>query len=224
MRLPLGRADTAHPNSNPHSPPSRSYDLLENVHFLSPAAAGPRPDPPSGTSFPLNSPAQHISPDLTLLDPTYQHSVGTTPNSSAMNTPLPSRSPSPLPPFYSSAPSSASDTDSDEPASPWPLDNYPPPPFSHEGRPRWWHISQRGRRRPRRPVGWGYRYTMRILRRVVRHPFFPRHPSTIVRLDCLPPTPVGVFELKISRTASLSPFLYRPGIINNVPIDSLIKP
>jgi hypothetical protein len=184
MRLPLGRANTANTDrSNSLSPPSRSHDLFENVHFLSPDA-GPRPDTPSGPSFPLNSPAQHISPGLALLDPTYQHSVGTTPNSSAMNSPLPSRSPSPLPPFYSSAPSSASDTDSDDP---WPLDNYPPPPFSRETRPRWWQIQQRARRRPRRPVGWGYRYMMRILRRVFRHPFFPKHPSTIVRLVCLSP-------------------------------------
>jgi hypothetical protein len=183
MRLPLGRA-----HSNSLSPRSRSYDLFENVHFLSPGA-GPRLDTPSGASSPLNSPAQHISPGLTLLDPTYQHSVGTTPNSSAMNSPLPSRSPSPLPPFYSSAPSSASDTDSDEPASPWPLDNYPPSPFSREARPRWWQIQQRARRRPRRHVGWGYRYMMRILRRLFRHPFFPKHPSTIVRLVRLFPLP-----------------------------------
>jgi len=45
-----------------------------------------------------------------------------------------------------SVPSSASDTNSDEPASPWPLHNYPPlPPFLHEARPRWWHIPQRAR-------------------------------------------------------------------------------
>jgi hypothetical protein len=182
MHLPLGRANTAHSNTNSHSPRSRSYDSFENVHFLSPGA-GPRPlHSPEGTSFPPNGPAPHLSSGLVLLDQTYQHSVGTTPNSSAMNTPLPSRSPSPLPPFYSSAPSSASDTDSDEPASPWHLDNYPPPPFSRGARPRWWQIPQRARHRPRRPVGWGYRYMMRISRRVFRHPFFPKHPSTIVRL------------------------------------------
>lgn len=202
MRLPLGRANTAHSNS--HSPRSRSYDLFENVHFLSPGAAGPRPNTPSGPSFPLNSPAQHISPGLTLLDPAYQHSAGTTPNSSAMNTPLPSRSPSPLPPFYSSAPSSASDTDSDEPASPWPLDNYPPS-FSREARPRWWQLQQRAHRRPRRQVGWGYRYMMRILRRVFRHPFFPKHPSTIVRPVCLFSTPVGHFRTEnVANRFSLS--------------------
>ena len=219
MHLPLGRANTTHSNSNSLSPRSRPDDLFENVHFLSPGA-GPRPHTPSGTSFPVNS-LTHSG--LALLDPTYQDSAGTTPNSSAMNTPLPSRSPSPLPPFYSSAPSSASDTDSDEPASPW-LDNYPPPPFSREGRPRWWDISQRGRRRPRRPVGWGYRYMMRISRRVFRHPFFPKHPSTIVCPFISSSTPVCVFKLKMTRTASLSSFLYRLGVINNVSIDSLIKP
>ncbi len=169
MRLPLRRANTAHSNS------LRSYDPFETIHFLSPGA-GPRPLSPSGTSFPLDNP----------LDPTGQLSVGTSPNSSAMNTPLPSRSPSPLPPFYSSAPSSASDTDSDEPASPLLLDNYSSPTFLREPRPRWWHISQRAHRRPRRPVGWGYKSMVRILRRVFRHPFVPKHPSTIVRLVCLP--------------------------------------
>lgn len=183
MRLPIGRANAAHSNSLP--PRSRSYDSFENVQFLSPGGAAPRPQSPSGTSFSLNSPAQNIYPGLALLDPTDQLSAGTSPNTSAMNTPLPSRSPSPLPPFYSSAPSSASDTDSDEPASPWPLDNYPFPTFSREARPRWWHISQPARRRPRRPVRWGYRPMMRVLRRVFRHPFFPKHPSTIVRLICL---------------------------------------
>jgi len=186
MHLPLGRADTAPPDSP--SPLPRSYDPFEDVRFLSPGVAGPRPlSSHSGTPFSLNNPAQQISPGLTLLDSTDQLSVATSPTSSAMNTPLPSRSPSPLPPFYSSAPSSASDTDSDEPGSPLILDNYTPP-FLREGQPRWWRIPQRARRRPRRPGGWGYRSMVRMLRRVFRHPFFPKHPSTIVRPISLPPS------------------------------------
>lgn len=204
MRLPLGRANTAHSNSLSSR---RSYESFENVQFLSPGA-GPHPHSPSGTSLSLNSPAQHIYPGLALLDPTDQHSVGTSPNTSAMNTPLPSRSPSPLPPFYSSAPSSASDTDSDEPTSPWPLDNYPFPTFSREARPRWWHISQRARRRPRRP-GWGYKSMMRFLRRVFRHPFFPKHPSTIVRLVYHLPNPRGRFQAEHVPN-SFSPFFSSP--------------
>jgi len=176
MSLPLGRANTTHSNSL-----SRSYDPFEDIPVLSPGAA--RPLPHSGTPFSLNSPAQHLSPALALLDSTDQLSVGTSPNSSAMNTPLPSRSPSPLPPFYST-PSSASDTDSDEPGSPLLLDTYTST-YLREGRPRWWHLPQRARRGPRRPGVWGYRSTVRVLRKLFRHPFFPKHPSTIVRLVCL---------------------------------------
>ena len=169
MSLPLGRANTT------HSARPRSNDLFENIPVLSPGTS-----PHSGTSFP---PAQHLSPALALFDSTDQLSVGTSPNSSAMNTPLPSRSPSPLPPFYS-AQSSGSDTDSDEPGSPLLLETYSPT-YSREGRPRWWPLQQRPRRGPRRPAAWGYRYMVRVSRRVFRHPFFPKHPSTIVRLACL---------------------------------------
>ena len=173
MPLPLGGANTA--PSNTHSPRPRPYDIFQNIPVLSPG-----PSPHSGTSFP---PAQHLSPALALLDSTDQLSVGTTPNSSAMNSPLPSRSPSPLPPFYS-APSSGSDTDSDEPGSPLLLDTYSST-YLREGQPRWWQLPQRQRRGPRRPAVWGYRYMVRVSRRVFRHPFFPKHPSTIVRLACL---------------------------------------
>lgn len=175
MSLPLGRPNTTHSNSLS----SRSYDPFENIPVLSPGAA--RSFSHSGTPF---SPAQHLSPALSLLDSTDQLSVGTSPDSSAMNTPLPSRSPSPLPPFYS-AQSSASDTDSDEPGSPLLLDNYTST-YLRDGQPRWWHLPQRARRGPRRPTVWGYRYMVRVSRRVFRHPFFPKHPSTIVRLVCLP--------------------------------------
>ncbi|KAI0001592.1 hypothetical protein BJV77DRAFT_1057472 [Russula vinacea] len=95
-----------------------------------------------------------------------------------MNTPLPSRTPSPLPPFYS-APSSASDTDSDEPGSPLLLGPYSSS-YLRDGQPRWWQLPQRPRRGPRRPAVWGYRSMVRVLRRVFRHPFFPKHPSTIL--------------------------------------------
>jgi hypothetical protein len=161
MSLPRGRANTSRP---------RSYALFEST------GAGSPPHSQSGT--PLSP--QHFPPPLAMLDSTDQLSVGTSPNSSAMNTPLPSRTPSPLPPFYS-APSSASDTDSDEPGSPLLLGPYSST-YLREGQPRWWHLPQRTRRGPRRPAGWGYRSMVRVLRRVFRHPFFPKHPSTIVRL------------------------------------------
>lgn len=100
-------------------------------------------------------------------------------DSSAMNTPNISRSTSPLPQFYSTQ-SSASDTDSDEPGSPLLLDTYAPP-YLRDRPPRWWQLRQRPRRGARRPSGWG-RPIVRMLRRVFRHPLFPKHPTTIVRL------------------------------------------
>ncbi|KAI0308230.1 hypothetical protein B0F90DRAFT_1681188 [Multifurca ochricompacta] len=93
-------------------------------------------------------------------------------NSSAMSTPLPSRSSSPLPQFYSSALSSASDTDSDDPVSPLLLDTYAIP-YLGDVQPRWWQLRQRTHRRTRRSAGCRFRSIVRFLRRVFRHPFFP---------------------------------------------------
>ncbi|KAI0275088.1 hypothetical protein BC834DRAFT_850978 [Gloeopeniophorella convolvens] len=101
-------------------------------------------------------------------------------NSSAMNTPIPSRSGSPLPQFYSSAASSPSDTDSEEPAAPFLAESYAGT-YLREGQPRWWQFGQRrrGRRRPRRRAGWGPWSLARALRRLCRHRFIPKQPSTI---------------------------------------------
>ena len=189
MPLPLSTANTTHPSSQPSFP--ASHDPFENIPYLS-GGAGPRP--PSQSSIPLSSnahltpAAQHIPSSRSSFvfpDPPPEGlSARTSPNSSVMNSPLPSRSPSPHPPLYSPGPSSASDTDSDEPGSPLLLDTYGTS-YSREGRPRWWRLQQRSRRGPRRPAWWGYRSMVRVMRRVVRHPFFPKHPSTIVCLSSI---------------------------------------
>ncbi|KAG5647962.1 hypothetical protein DXG03_006996 [Asterophora parasitica] len=95
-------------------------------------------------------------------------------SSTATSTPLPSRSNSPLPQFYSSNPSSSctSDTDSE--------------PVSHllrnrnhwwrENRRSWWSVSRRRRKRD----GCTLRFIKKWTRRLVRHPFFPSQPITIV--------------------------------------------
>ncbi|KAF5385320.1 hypothetical protein D9615_001504 [Tricholomella constricta] len=95
-------------------------------------------------------------------------------SSTAASSPLPSRSNSPLPQFYSSNPSSSctSDTDSE--------------PVSHllrnrnhwwrENRRSWWSVSRRRRKRDGRIV----RFLKKWTRRIVRHPFFPSQPITIV--------------------------------------------
>ena len=187
MPLPLGRANTTGPNPRPS--PHGSYDPFENTPIMS-GGAGPRRLSQSGAPLASNA---HLTP---AAPPTPSSHSGflfpeplvdaTSPNSSPMNSPLPSRSSSPLPPFYSSAPSSASDTDSDEPGSPLLLDTYTTS-YLREGRPRWWDIRQRPRRVPRRSARWGYRPLVRVLRRVFRHPFVPKHPSTIVRLSLIFP-------------------------------------
>ena len=201
MTLPLGRTTTTH--SNPSSSPPTSYDLLDNVPILS-RGTGPRPLSHSGV--PASSSANaHLTPaaaqrhntpsrpGLVFLDSTAELSALSSPSSSAMNTPLHSRPPSPLPQFYS-APSSGSDTDSDEPGSPLLLDTYTTSD-AREGWPRWWRLRQRARRRPRRPAGWGCRSMVRVLRRVFRHPFFPKHPSTIVRFSSIFLAPLARIQL-----------------------------
>ena len=186
MPLPLGRANT---NSRPS--PHGSYDPFENTPVMSGHTGLRRlsqPGPPlaSNAHFtPAAPPTPSSHSGFLFPEPLVdEHSARTSPNSSAMNSPLPSRSPSPLPPFYSSAPSSASETDSDEPGSPLLLDTYNTS-YLREGRPRWWNIRQRQRRVPRRSAGWGYRSLVRVFRRVLRHPFVPKHPSTIVRLSLI---------------------------------------
>ncbi|KAH9952613.1 hypothetical protein BC827DRAFT_1148618 [Russula dissimulans] len=185
MPLPLGRPSTIHSDSHTSHPgPCEPY---ETIPILS-GGAGSRPLSHSGATLSSNPhltpAAQHNASSLSgILFPereqTGQLSGRTSPSSSAMNSPLPSRSPSPLPPFYSSVPSSGSETDSDDPGSPLLLDTYSSS-YLRDGQPRWWNIRQRSRRGPRRPAGWRYRSMLRVFRKIFRHPFFPKHPSTIL--------------------------------------------
>ncbi|KAF8198976.1 glycosyltransferase family 31 protein [Pholiota molesta] len=89
------------------------------------------------------------------------------PSSTASSTPVPSRSTSPLPQLYPAHQSSSCPSDSDSEPRPW----------WRENRRAWWATSSR--RRPQR--GWrAMRATRRWLRRLVRHPFFPGQPVTII--------------------------------------------
>ncbi|KAF8078648.1 glycosyltransferase family 31 protein [Lyophyllum atratum] len=114
------------------------------------------------------------APRPDFLFPPHHQSGRSSVSSTATSTPLPSRSTSPLPQFYSSNPSSSctSDTDSE--------------PMAHllrnrnlwwrENRRSWWSVSRRRRRRDGRIV----RFLKKWTRRLVRHPFFPSQPITIV--------------------------------------------
>lgn len=97
-------------------------------------------------------------------------------SSTATSTPFPSRSTSPLPQFYLSSisnPSSSctSDTDSDPSLLLRTNRN-----LWRENRRSWWSTSRRRRKRNGRIV----RFLKKWTRRIVRHPFFPSQPITIV--------------------------------------------
>ncbi|KZT65592.1 glycosyltransferase family 31 protein [Daedalea quercina L-15889] len=107
----------------------------------------------------------------------YTHS----PYSTASNTPLPSRSPSPVPLYFSGASSCSSESDSE-------LDDghYAGSALSssrssswREERRRWWIMGAVRRRRRRERIG-GWRAMKRGFRLLIRHPFFPKTPVTIL--------------------------------------------
>ncbi|KAI8995675.1 hypothetical protein BD414DRAFT_249332 [Trametes punicea] len=137
--------------------------------------------------------APRPSTDPSLLYPTrnvelperYQPST-TSVCSTATNTPFASRAPSPLPFYYSGASSCSSDTES-EPESPLLGRPLRQPPWRAPERRRWWSLSfgSNGtdgwrRRRRWRDIVWGLRTCKRVIRRLVRHPLFPKTPVTIL--------------------------------------------
>ncbi|PPQ80805.1 hypothetical protein CVT25_001930 [Psilocybe cyanescens] len=124
----------------------------------------------------------HSFPPINISSPSpRQHSHFLFPpsaRSSASSTPAPSRSTSPLPQFYPQSPSCPSESDSEEPHSPL-LREHPNRHlwWREQGRRPWWSVA--ARRREER--GWRpARLARRWLRRLVRHPFFPSQPITIV--------------------------------------------
>jgi len=151
------------------SVPVEGYDSSSSTD----SEATPRAHTRSRTSF-LTS---RSNPRSDFLFPPALQSGRSSVSSTATSTPLASRSTSPLPQFYSSNPSSSctSDTDS-EPASP--LLRSTRNLWWRENRRRWWTISRRRRRRGGRIVRMMKKWT----RRLVRHPFFPSQPITIVSL------------------------------------------
>jgi len=103
-------------------------------------------------------------------------------SSTASSTPLPSRSNSPLPQLYPSS-SCPSESDSDtEPSSPLLLDRVGRDTWWREDSRAWWSSSTRRRRKKSGRI---LRFLKRWLRWLVRHPFFPSQPITIVRLSPL---------------------------------------
>ncbi|KAI0932154.1 hypothetical protein AcW2_000853 [Taiwanofungus camphoratus] len=105
---------------------------------------------------------------------------GLSPFSSVANSPVPSRTASPAPPYSSGASSCSSDSDGEsELDAAHFLDRPHRHPQWREDRRRWWITDAIRRRRHRETVG-GLRTVKRGLRLVVRHPFFPKTPVTIL--------------------------------------------
>lgn len=121
------------------------------------------------TSTPPGSPRSHF------LFPPIVQSGRSSVSSTATSTPVPSRSTSPLPQFYSNHPSSSgtSDTDSESNSLFLRSNNW-----GRQNRRRWWTVSHRRRKRDGRIV----RILKKWTRKLVRHPFFPSQPITIVGL------------------------------------------
>ena len=135
----------------------------------------PRRPPPSQASSP------GVSPEIPFAGPPPYLSIYAANNSAlplpAGSSPIPSRASSPLPFLYSSAPSSASsELESDGEAPVLTRRRITP----RERPPRWW-FSQSTLRRRRRESGWFLRQVRRWTRAIVRSPFCPRQPWTIVR-------------------------------------------
>lgn len=96
-------------------------------------------------------------------------------SSTASSTPLPSRSSSPLPLFYISHPNTSSCT-SDTDCDPNPLSRDDRRLGWRDARRGWWSVSRRRRKRSCKFT----RFIKKWTRRVIRHPFFPSQPMTIV--------------------------------------------
>ena len=134
----------------------------------------------ASTSSPSNLNQNSLYPSSHAPGPNSSNTnlPGTSQCSTASATPLQSRTSSPQPLYIRSSSSSSDESGPDQPF----LSNESSRRhMSRRDRPRWWTIGDRSRRRRGRdPMSW-LRPTKRVLRRIVRHPFVPKTPVTIVR-------------------------------------------
>ncbi|KAI0778237.1 hypothetical protein BD413DRAFT_464972 [Trametes elegans] len=197
--VPLRSVESRHdqdcPAQDAPEPGPSTAQLHDRLADPQPIPAEPSVDPPIPPyeDEDFSSCASHKPTDLSLLYPSRdtEPSDGYPPSatsvcSTATNTPLPSRASSPLPFLYSGASSCSSDSES-EPESPLLGRTRRQPPWREGDRRRWWSLSLRSdntegwrRKRRWRDVIWGMRSCKRIVRRLVRHPLFPKTPITIL--------------------------------------------
>lgn len=176
--------------STPGTPPIRMEDDQDDSFSSDVEYNANSPDPrtlTSRTPF-VASASSHSNLNQNLLYPnshTPGHNPSTNPTSSnvsqcstASATPLPSRTSSPQPLYFRS---SSSESDESGPEDSYLLNGTSRRLLLGRDRPRWWTIGERSRRtRRREAISW-LRSTKRVLRRVIRHPFVPKTPVTIVR-------------------------------------------
>ncbi len=184
-----------------------------------PRSSYSQPEPQDENEDELSTPT--ASPRSSSRSRLYPPSAGEatlSPCSTATNTPLPSRSSSPLPFYYSGTSSCSSDSES-EPGSPLLGTPRRSRAWRDGERPRSWLFpfasTSRSRsgsaggdppepwrqRRRWRDVIWGMRSFKRLVRRLIRHPFFPKTPVTIVR----PIRSVASLRLLLRHLAMLPP-------------------
>ncbi|KAI0335219.1 hypothetical protein GY45DRAFT_1366804 [Cubamyces sp. BRFM 1775] len=187
--------DEQYPIADSPQPGPSTTLLHDRPADLQPVPCDPLVDSPAPPyeEGDFNACSPRRSTDRSLLYPTrsVEPSEGYPPSaasvcSTATNTPLPSRAPSPLPFYYSGASSCSSDSES-EPESPLLGRPHRQPPWRAAERRRWWSLSFGSnnadgwrRRRRWRDVVWGLRTCKRVVRRLVRHPLFPKTPVTIL--------------------------------------------
>ncbi|OSD03388.1 glycosyltransferase family 31 protein [Trametes coccinea BRFM310] len=201
--VPLGHVTAPQDQHYPPDDVSRagpSTALLHNHpldHHLPPRPSSvPLIDPPAPPyeEEEFNARAPRRSTDASLLYPTrnadssdrYPPSTAASVCSTATNTPFASRAPSPLPFYYSGASSCSSDSESESESPSLGRPSRQPRWRTDEPR-RWWQLGFRSngtegwrRRRKWRDVVWGVRTCKRVIRRLVRHPLFPKTPVTIL--------------------------------------------
>ncbi|EJF66745.1 hypothetical protein DICSQDRAFT_151176 [Dichomitus squalens LYAD-421 SS1] len=199
--VPLTRVTSAkdpdyHQNNSPSTQPGPSTTLTARPGTRRTTSLPQTPAPPYDEDDEFNSRAIRRSADRSRLYPpdareAASHSVCST----ATSTPIPSRAPSPFL-YYSGTSSCDSDSES-EPESPLlgEVGIRRRSGWLEDERPRWrlfrlgagGHANVhangeiwRRRRRRWRDFVWGLRSSKRLLRRLVRHPFFPKTPVTIL--------------------------------------------
>ncbi|KAL6309931.1 hypothetical protein BKA93DRAFT_722295 [Sparassis latifolia] len=183
---PQIRLSQVPPYADPHDQ-SDSELLLEDHYPATPPAPSDPNFPPSPD---LSAHAADRLSDHSLLYPASYHGPYTrlpySPYSSVSNTPVPSRPSSPLPPYvsptlpYSSGVSSCSSESDSDPEPSYLSDVAPLRRRTRREERRRWSIIDAVRRHRRREAITGFRAFKRAIRLLVRHPYFPKTPVTIL--------------------------------------------